>query len=91
MNKQVRTLPRDYTAAELDQGIGMTYHPVTRAPLHRAGLTFDHARGLFHYFGGSSWMCWEYDEPRIGDGTARSAGDQYPQHWKVDPFSGELL
>ncbi len=89
MRKVVKTFPRDYSAAELDEGVEMTYHPVTRCLL--ADLQFDRSRGVYYYDGGSAWWYYKRDLPRIGDGHSRFAGDNYPTHWRFDPFTGDML
>ena len=86
----VRRLRRDYSAAELDEGEGMTFHPVTGIPF--AGSGYWYSDEYREYYIRSGWAgLGNLPQGRIGDGQLRSAGDPYPPHWLFDPFTGKKL
>ena len=86
-----RTLPRSYTAEELDHGEGMSFHPDNAEPFvelefiqskHR----YCFAPGIYNWMAHDRWLL-----ARIGDGQNHQVGDPYPAHWQFDPFTGERL
>lgn len=89
----MKVLPRDFTSDELDEGIGMSFHPVN-------GKSLDYYRHFPHGYDANEHQfsfrtgwggCGTLHLPRIGDGKARAAGDPYLEQWEFDPYTGEKL
>ena len=95
MNRRV--LPFDCSAEQMDQGHGMRYHPCflgRDGRLHQLhiDLHFAKEKGKFYrQVDRGEPMVTDVWCDRIGDGHPRSAGDPYPEHWLVCPFTGEAL
>ena len=89
----MKILTRDFTADELDEGIGMAFHPVIGKGLdyyrhYPHGYDADEHQFKFRTGWGG---CGILHLPRIGDGKSRQKDDQYPEHWKFDPYTGVAL
>lgn len=95
----MKTLPRDYTAEEMDRGEGMNFHPVCRLAFEE--LEYDEESGRFFrrmglfgpfnlalYGPGVEEVIIIYS--RIGDGKDHAKGDPYPRHWVTDPWTLDL-
>lgn len=85
----------EYRRSQLDLGQGMQFHPVDGCALHL--LHYDAVKNLFFIGipdGGWSWDDNEtnFEYPKISDErTAVQKGDEYPEHWKFDPWTGMEL